>query len=399
MKTTKKRNKLFFIGMLSMALVFGITVMSCGDKRSGDPTSPSSTDPGGGGTGGSSRATASTLVNNTWTSGALISKADEVDWYKFEAVGGQAYFLTWDESRSGGNHTCDIKVSAYQSDGSTTLNGILNADSGYSAPKIISGYTGTVYIKVEARASWDLPTGTYAIKYEADTNGTMATATALTEGVFTSGTEIRPAGDIDWYTFQATNNQTYFLTWDGSGGSGNYTGGIDVSVYQSDGITAINGILNASGGYSTPKIISGYTGKVYIKVKGSAGSYIIKYEADTDGTKETADTLINGTWTSDTAISPAGDVDWYKFTAASGKTYSLTWDGGSYTGGSGNYTGYIDVSAYQSDGSTVLNSILNATSGYSSPKTISGYTGTVYIKVRGAGSGSTGTYAIKVTAN
>jgi hypothetical protein len=356
--------------------------------------------------GNNSKETATPLTNNVWTSGSSISPADDVDWYKFEATGGQTYFLTWDGKEgswyNGGrvNYTGYIKVSAYQSDGSTVLNSILNTESGYSSPSIISGYTGTVYIKVQSYSS--SYTGTYAIKYEADTNGTIATATTLAEGVFTSGTAISPAGDIDWYTFQATNNQTYFLTWDESGGSGNYTGNIDVSVFQSDGITAINGILNAGGGYSAPQIISGYTGTVYIKVKGSAGTYIIKYEADTNGTKETATALVNGEWTSGTAISPAGDVDWYQFEAASGQTYSLTWDGkeGSwYNGGSGNYTGYIKVSAYQSDGSTALNGILNTESGYSSPKTISGYTGTVYIKVQGYSSSYTGTYAIKYTQN
>ncbi|GHT55050.1 hypothetical protein AGMMS49982_20560 [Bacteroidia bacterium] len=400
--------KKFLFGMMSV-MTLGMVCAGC-EPVSTDPSDNGAGGGGGGtgGAGGNSMATATTLSDNTWTSGASISSADDVDWYKFEAVGGQAYFLTWDgkEGRmyngGSGNYTGYIKVSVYQSDGSTALNAILNETLGYSSPQIISGYTGTVYIKVEGGSSGSY-TGTYAIKYEADTNGTMATATALTESVFTNGTEIKPAGDIDWYTFEATNNQTYFLTWDEYGGSGNYTGVIDVSVYQSDGITAINGILNAGSGYSAPQIISGYTGTVYIKVKGSAGTYIIKYEADTDGTKETATALVNGVWTSGTAISPAGDVDWYKFTATSGQTYSLTWDGKEgriYNGGSGNYTGYIKVSAYQSDGSTALNGILNEALGYSSPKTISGYAGTVYIKVQGYYSDSyTGTYAIKYTQN
>ncbi|GHT95244.1 hypothetical protein FACS1894141_3500 [Spirochaetia bacterium] len=360
--------------------------------------------------GGGNMGTATALVDGAWTSGTKIDPKDDVDWYKFEATGGKTYNLTWDDKGQGsGNYTCDIKVSAYQSDGSTTLNGILNTDSGYSTPKIISGYTGTVYIKVEAISKYstgNTTTGTYAIKYEmGDSNDTKETATVLVDGSFTSGTTISPQGDVDWYTFEAGSGKTYILTWDDYGqGSGNYTGNVTVSAFQSDGITAINGLLNVDSGYNPPRIIKGYTGTVYIKVvSNGTGTYIIKYETgDSNDYKETATALVYGAWTTGMEISPQGDVDWYKFTAASGQTYSLTWDDKGQ--GSGNYTCDIKVSVYQSDGSTTLNGILNTDSGYSTPKTINGHTGTVYIKVEAISKYSTGnttigTYAIKVTQN
>ncbi|MHC6204665.1 CsgG/HfaB family protein [Breznakiellaceae bacterium SP9] len=336
------------------------------------------------GTGGNSMSTATTMVDGEWTNGAKISTKGEVDWYKFEATNTKIYFLTWDDRDGSGTYPSDIKVSAFESDGSTALNGILNADSGYSSPKTISGYTGTVYIRVTGT------TGAYIIKYDEDIDGTKETATTLVNGVFTSGTGISPAGDVDWYKFEATNTKIYFLTWDDRDGSGTYPSDIKVSAFGSDGIIALNGILNADSGYSSPRIISGYTGTVYIRVTGTTGTYIIKYDEDVDGTKETAITLTNGVWTNNTRISPTGDIDWYKFEATNTKIYFLTWDD---RDGSGTYPSDIKVSAFESDGSTALSGILNADSGYSSPKTISGYTGTVYIKV----TGSTGTYAIKVT--
>jgi hypothetical protein len=182
-------------------------------------------------------------------------------------------------------------VSVYQSDKSTVLNEYLNIDSGYSVPKIISGYAGTVYIKVQGyySSSYNFSTGTYAIKYtEGDSNDTKETATSLTSGSWTSATEISPAGDVDWYTFTAASGKTYILQWDEYGGSGNYTGSVEVSVFQSDGNTAVNNYLNVNSGYNPPIIISGYTGTVYIKVKGyyssNTGTYVIKY---TEGTATT----------------------------------------------------------------------------------------------------------------
>jgi hypothetical protein len=113
--------------------------------------------------------------------------------------------------------------------------------------------------------------------------------TALTNNVWTNGTEIYPTDNFDWYKFEATSDKTYNLNWDQSQswgwdsnrGSGNYNGSIKVSAYRSDGTTVFNDILNVVNGYGTPSIISGYTGTVYIKVQGESadntGTYIIKY--------------------------------------------------------------------------------------------------------------------------
>ncbi|GHV20021.1 hypothetical protein FACS189494_02940 [Spirochaetia bacterium] len=72
---------------------------------------------------GGSPQTATTLVDGVFTSGAAISSPGDVDWYTFVATSGQTYSLTWDEAYGSGSYTCDIKVSAFQSDGSTSQQG------------------------------------------------------------------------------------------------------------------------------------------------------------------------------------------------------------------------------------------------------------------------------------
>jgi hypothetical protein len=195
-------------------------------------------------------------------------------------------------------------------------------------------------------------------------NDNMGAATELTIGQWTSNTAISPTGDIDWYKFTAVSGKTYLLTWDDGAtpNSGTYTGDIMVTVYQSDGSTILKGIDCAGNGYAS-RIISGYTGTVYVKVQAyqqyswstpaTPSTYIIKYEeGDGNDSMMAATTLVDGVWTNDTAINPAGDIDWYKFTASPPQTYTLTWDDGD-SPYSGTYTGDIMVTVYQADGSTI----------------------------------------------
>jgi hypothetical protein len=151
------KKRLVLTAMFSLMLALGLALVGCdtgnGDDGNGSP----------GGDGNDSMGTATTLVNGVFTSGTSISPEGDVDWYKFEATIGHMYILTWDDSDGSGTYAGDIKVSAYQSDGATVLNGISSVDSGYSTPKTISGYTGTVYIKVQGH--WSYSNGSYIIKY------------------------------------------------------------------------------------------------------------------------------------------------------------------------------------------------------------------------------------------
>ncbi|MDR1251624.1 MAG: hypothetical protein LBK62_05595 [Treponema sp.] len=143
---------------------------------------------------------------------------------------------------------------------------------------MISGYTGTVYIKVTGNSSSS--TGTYSVMYEAgDGNDYKETAVSFPANAWRTGAISPSTDDIDWYYFQATSAKTYILKWDEYGGSGNYTADIRVSVYKADGSTPLNDINDIDTGYSSSRTFSGYTGTVYIKVTGSStGTYTIAYQ-------------------------------------------------------------------------------------------------------------------------
>jgi hypothetical protein len=153
---------------------------------------------------------------------------------KFEAISSKTYILHLDRKGDGsGTSTAMVACSAYQSDEKTILCGI-EEKFAYTNPRIISGYTGTVYIKIygfwEYFGGYDSPeTGTYSVKYEkGDSNDTRETTTALSNGNWTDA-QIWPRYDEDWYRFEASGG-SYSLSWDDSdGGSGNSTCNITVS--------------------------------------------------------------------------------------------------------------------------------------------------------------------------
>jgi hypothetical protein len=84
----------------------------------------------------------------------------------------------------------------------------------------------------------------------------------------------------------------------------------------------------------------------------------------------------------------AGEVGWYQFTS-DGSVYYVSWND-SYQG---DYTKTADlwVNAYTSAG--VL--LFTDDSGWTTPRSISGQTGTIYVSIRGFSPDTSGTYAIK----
>jgi hypothetical protein len=79
----------------------------------------------------------------------------------------------------------------------------------------------------------------------------------------------------------------------------------------------------------------------------------------------------------------------YRFPVTAGTLYEVYWNDSDW--GSGK-TCDIRVSAYTSSGSGIFT---NENSAFTTPKTISGQSGTIYLKVEGWNPGNSGTYAIK----
>jgi hypothetical protein len=111
-------------------------------------------------------ATGLTQSSGTWTTGT-VNAGNPVDWYSFTATGG-TYNVKWDDRVSGsGTYTNangggDIEVTAYKDDGSELFP---RADTAYATPQTISGYSGTVYLKVRPWNGSSTYYGDYAIQY------------------------------------------------------------------------------------------------------------------------------------------------------------------------------------------------------------------------------------------
>ena len=177
------------------------------------------------------------------------------------------------------------------------------------------------------------------------------------------------------------------MYWDRSGGSGAYNGSVSLSFYTAGG-SSVSAITNGDG-YTTPGTYGLAAGTYYLSVYGvSAGSYAVKVT--------TLPALTVGSSSSDNTVWETGNLsasyqnDWYTFTADTAKTYNVQWDDS--VQGTSAYTGNVSVYAYKADRTSFFSGV---NSGYTTPQTITGYAGTVYLRVQPSSS-SYGTYAIRV---
>jgi hypothetical protein len=99
------------------------------------------------------------LSENTWAYDTLAVPGD-IRWYQFMAAYGTNYQIQWDKNQDDSAKTVDITVSAYGNDGGSIFT---NVDSGWISPQVITGVSGTIYLKVQGFSADT--TGTYAIKY------------------------------------------------------------------------------------------------------------------------------------------------------------------------------------------------------------------------------------------
>jgi len=94
-------------------------------------------------------------------------------------------------------------------------------------------------------------------------------------------------------------------------------------------------------------------------------------------------------WSTETSLDSAGEIDWYKFQADEGY-YELNWQD-SLDPVSTSMTGDIEVTAYKADGSKISGPIDNGMADGISFTKDSDY---IYIKVEGKDADTTGTYSI-----
>ena len=108
-------------------------------------------------------STISALSENTWYEGSLSSNTTDI-WYSFSVVGGRTYQVWWnDQSHGDGNHTLNVKVSAFYNN-STSAAIFLNKDSG--TEEVPANQTGTVLLRVTSFSG--NATGTFEIAFSPD---------------------------------------------------------------------------------------------------------------------------------------------------------------------------------------------------------------------------------------
>ncbi|MDR1176670.1 MAG: collagen-like protein [Treponema sp.] len=201
--------------------------------------------------------------------------------------------------------------------------------------------------------------------------------TVFSSGTLQNGTT-SAASDVFWYSFTASTGNLYTIQVDDAmHTSSSQTGRVYVSAYSSDG-TAF--FTNASDTVDFPRDVFG-SGAIYIRVV-PYGSAVGTYTVQSDSATFPTPTALTTSFVQYT-LSTAGQVDWYSFTPATGSE-TIAWQ----DNGASGTTGYIYVSAYQSDGTVIF------TNDASSPSIAVGNAGsTVYVRVRYGG--SVGTYNIR----
>ena len=244
--------------------------------------------------------------------------------------------------------------------------------------------------------------------------------TPLTADQWEDGVIGSAAGEA-WYSFPVTNETTYRLWWNDSD-SGNSTKTLDVrvSAYYSDG-TAISNFTDVDSAWTAAQsFTASSSGTVYIKVApktfGETGSFDIAYGTGTGKPTVTLNppgviALTIDQWKDGEFTVNSDEEAWYSLSVTSGNTYYVWWNddgrtdsigGGSNTVYHGNRTKTLDITvdAFYQNGDTVRistnsNYFLNFGSAWSSPVPFTPTAdSTVYLRVKPAAPGNTGTYGI-----
>jgi hypothetical protein len=332
------------------------------------------------------------LTGGKWEDGSITEGTSR--WYKFDAESGVNYSVQWKHAHDkprGENYTASVKATAYKSDGTTIISDDWELlDFAYTYPKALSGVSGTVYLKVEI-----IPTysgGTFAVRFY-----DQASMPQVTIVVDSARATIVPFVAVKWHV------QPLSLY---GGNSDDAKGTVSgFRVYRSNTET---GAYNQIGedfiftDYQLTNIPSSDAGRViyYDKDVIAGSSYWYKVTAynstgETEmssprqsepvpGPTETLPLIIGAEKTEGT-LKDETEVVWYTFTAEAGETYSVQWET-NMDNSQNSYSVYgsIAVSVFTADKELVNFKTTysdGSAEGYKVPGTISGVSGTVYIKI------------------
>jgi len=259
-------------------------------------------------------------------------------YYRFPAVSGQSYTIEWQDG-NGKDTSSNIRVSAYQNNGTTIFSGVYN---GYSNPKVFAANaTGFVTVEVwnqYGSANFDYQIYCYGINSNTD-----------------SGTVVLPPYKVSAFRVSSANSSSITLTWDPVSDASKY------NIYRSN---TQNGVLSRIGESSG---MSYYDDNV---VTGAPYWYTIA-SVNTDGREgcyfqgafgfATSYYAMSRYTSTQTLTIVASAKHYYRLEVTQGQSYTIEWQDGNGKDTSSN----MRVSAYQNDGTTLFSGVYN---GYSNPR-------------------------------
>jgi Bacterial pre-peptidase C-terminal domain len=266
---------------------------------------------------------------------------------------------------------------------------------------------------------------------EVEPNNTPATATPLTSVSMCQAASgsISPIGDVDYYSFVAPPGARVWAFVDTSASPAGQNDSL-LTLFAPDGTTQIeqdddDGTATSCGTTIVNQLSSAIAGRVltaggtyYLRVEG-VGEVVTSYkllvvvttsataEFEPNNTSITANPIVTSgspIGVRNSAISPAGDVDYYSVDATAGSTLFISADGDPERDGVGTD---VVVDLLQPDGSTVIISVDNSDNvGFPAPPAEAfcyavPVSGTYFVRVSGFTSSkitTTGTYSLMVAA-
>jgi predicted metal-dependent phosphotriesterase family hydrolase len=307
-------------------------------------------------------------------------QAGEDDWYKFDAQAGKSYKVTVSSSFTGESYV-------YADSATTSSSQTYSSSSTYT---VKAAKTGRMFVDFSGYST--SYTGAYKIAISVDTAGvdkyepddTRATATLITTDSAVQ-THYLQAGEDDWYKFEAQAGKTYKVTT-----SSSFTG---ESYVYADSATTSSQTYSSSSTYT---VKAAKTGRMFVDFSGYStsytGAYKIAISVDTTGVDkyEPDDTRAQATLITTDSVSQshylqAGEHDWLKFKADSGKTYKVT---------IGNFS---DGRFYVYPDSASTSYLLSTTSTSGSVKATK--SGTMFIDFYGYSTSYSGAYKIAVSVD
>jgi hypothetical protein len=368
------------------------------------------------------------LTANKWEHGEIRGNGG-INWYSINVTSGTKYYIWWNDSYSGDNtKTLDIDVYAYDNDGKLIPLKINNTsqnenDNAWNTPvSFTASSNGKVYVRVRPLGG-TFSTGTYAIVYRTinsrpdnDADGIEKKPIQMNAGIWENAD--MPSfysGNIIWYAFHVTKDNTYYVWWNDSGldgGDGNKTLDIKVDVFYSDESSVTTGasiFTEKDDAWDTPlSFKASSTGTVKLKVSPyfegrKEGTFAIVYDRSNtrprigEGTEADPFPMSSGSWTNGEITVTDTEV-WYTFHVTRGNTYYIWWNDSGVDGGDGTQTLDIKVDLYTSNEAVTFTGdpiFTEEDSAWDTPKSYSpSVTGAVKLKVTPSTIGQTGTFAI-----